>query len=347
MARKALLKCALVVVLLGWISLSYFACDWTPERDNPLDPNSDLYHPPTPGAITGEVRNLSGVAPLSGVMVSLESGAQGVVTASNGKYLIENISDGLHWVKVHKEGYSDDSSQFSAAAERIDTVNFRMNALPSFDSVSVTLHRIHLGGTSYDEYVTIYARIIDMDGNVSTATDTTVLVLFESDTLGKLDYSSIQTSGTYSYDKNFLISVFHLATTQDIIGRPFTLVAKDQANGICVSGPYSIVRYIQDAPLVYTPNNENVFTPFPTLDWDYYGTSFSYHQNARVFDNNNTLVWDSLSIEPLVTQVTVTDSLLPTTGIEGNPTSYYWNLEIVDLFGNTIRSRKLIFWVNY
>ena len=345
MKRKAVSQLVVLIVLLGWICLNYFACEWTPERDNPLDPNSELYHPPSPGSITGEVHNLSGTSSLSGVWVSLESGGQGVVTASNGRYVIENVSDGLHWVRIRKDGYSDDSSQVSVQTDRIDTANFRMNALPVFDSVSVTLHRIYLYPL-YDEYVTICARITDSDQNISTVTDTTILVLFEGDTLGKLNYSTNQITGSFTFGKDFPISDFSGISAQDIVGRPFTLIAIDQAGGNSISGSYSIVRYLDTPGVSYPVDLQTVSTPMPTLIWVDPVLAFSYFQNVRVFSNTDAFVWDSLLIAPTIIQVTVTDSLLPT-GIVSGIDHYYWTLEIMDLFGNTGQSRKAKFKVQY
>ena len=341
MKRKNVLSSVGVIVLLGWICLSYFACEWTPERDNPLDPNSELYQPPSLGSITGEVRNLSGTSSLSGVMVSLESDSQDVVTASNGKYLIENVADGPHWVSVHKEGYADSSAQVTVVTGQTSIADFRLNALPRFDSVSVTLHRIRVV-PSPDEFVTISARIIDIDMNISTLlVDTAVLAVFEGDTIGNLNYSNTQITGTFTFDRDFPIAELPISSSQDIIGRPFILTVIDQVGGFSISDPYSIARWL-DIPNPISPIEITV-GPNPTLVWDQYIVGFSYIQNIRVFDNIEILRWDSLSVSPGVVQVTVTDTLETTN--ETYPKYYYWTIEIVDLFGNTARSMNTKFYV--
>lgn len=341
MEKKISAPTMVVVILLGWICLCYLACEWTPQRDNPLDPNSELYHPLSPGSIAGVVRNLSGSSLLPGVVVNLESGSQGVVTGSDGSYLIENVADGQHWVRIHKEGYAEDSTQVTVSTGVTSTADFHMNALPYFDSVSVTLHRIRVV-PSYDEYVTIYSRIIDIDGNISILLpDTAVLAIFEGDTIGKLNYSSSQTSGTFSFGRDFPISEL-VSNSQDIVGRPFTLIAIDQTRAFRISEPYSVARWLDVPNPVYPMNQQAV--PTPTLIWDPYSAAFSYVQNTRIFDNLDALVWDSLSIASGVVQVTVSDSLLTTNSTY--PIYYYWTIEVVDIFGNAARSMKATFYVH-
>ncbi|KPL06251.1 hypothetical protein AMJ86_09175 [bacterium SM23_57] len=336
MAKNNLSVLYIVTVLICWVCCSYFGCEWTPDRDNPLDPQSDVYTPPNKASVLVMVRNISGSSPLSGVTVTLLPSGRMGLTGFNGNHLFEGVEDGEHWVKVWKQDYVMDSTQVTTVVGIIDTASFKLNAVPLFDSVSVTSHHIGHHEVSHDTLISFYAIITDPDGQLPS-----VSVMFDGTVLGNLEYDQTEDAFTNSFPQE----EYPTHSIYDMIRRPFVLIADDQANGVNTSNPYYVVRFLDNLPVFSSPTYEHVFTEhWPTLVWYTYSTELTYVQNVRVFDNDDVLWWDSLSIGQEITQVTVTDSLPESNGLE-NPDWYYCTLEIVDIVSNTARSEEIKFFI--
>jgi hypothetical protein len=331
MDGNKIVKASLAAVALCWICVGALSCDWTPERDNPLDPAGNNYQPPPKGAISGVVQNLTGLANLSDVMVTLTEDGRSQLTAGNGAYSFEDVPDGSHWVRVEKDGYASDSAQVATITGEIAVHNFRINELPIFDSVNVSSRVVaHLPGAP-TLTVELYANIVDRDGD-----SLSIVVLFIGDTL-----ATYGKRPTGLFTQTYGSSYFPNGISQ-LEGLPFVLVAEDTVGGVRVSDPRYIFRYL-DAPILTSPISGSTVGPTPTLVWNFGTVEFPYVQNVRVYDDSNVLHWDSLMIASGVTQVTVTDSLDPTGG--GGIVSYYWKTEVVDQFGNTSVSANSTFFV--
>ncbi len=334
MKNKIIIAGLGITVLLGWIAIGQWGCEWTPERDNPLDPNSDLFNP----VLTGEVTNLAN-EPVSQAMVTLQPEGAVAVTGNDGVYRFEGVDLGEYTLTVQKMDHVGDTVDVNIASGGTTTQDFQINALPQFDSISVTTHYISFITTNYI-YVAMEAWMINPDGNTL---EDSVLALFEEDTLGYLNNSPVQVnffSYNFAIDTAFAnIDPFNLEL---LVGRPFSLIAYDSRGGVAVSRPLQVIRFIEP-PLTNSPNSGEPVGSKPTLNWDLYDVEYELLQNVRVHDDADDLVWDSLAIPREVVEITVTDSL-QITGTPG-PAFYYWTLEIVDIFGNTSRSRKLTFTV--
>lgn len=332
MDGRNFLRTSLTTVILGCLCCVIQSCDWTPERDNPLDPASNNYEPPTKGSITGVVQNLTGSSNLSGVTVTMPPDVRSWITGSDGVYRFDGVTDGSHWVEVRKENYGADSALVNVVTGEVTVHNFRLNELPVFDSVNVSSHFVDNEPSPNVVFITVFANIIDRDGNLLS-----ILVLFDGDTL-----ATYQGQSTGVFSANYGSSYFSVPITA-LEGLPFVLVAADTSGGITASDPQYIFRYL-DAANLTGPTGFQEVEPTPTLQWNFDNLSFPYLQNVRVYSfPNNVLRWDSLSIPSGVTQVTVTDSL-ESTG-SGGVDSYYWTNERLDQHGNTSRSSQAFFLV--
>jgi hypothetical protein len=335
--KKTILIAGLgITVLAGWIAIGPWGCEWTPERDNPLDPGSDLFNP----ILTGEVRNLANT-PVSQAIVTLYPEGNAVVTSDDGVYRFEGVDLGEYTLTVQKTDHVDDTVDVDITFGGTTTQELYINALPVFDSVSVTSHNIEQEFTN-DVYVTVEAWIYNGDGDPSMDS---VLVVFEDDTLGYLNNTqTIDHHGIFHCDFGIDTAFTNIDpfSLELILGRAFLLTVFDFQGGLNNSDPSCLIRFLEP-PFTNNPSGPGPYPQAPTFDWDLYDVEFEFLQNLHVFDNIGDLVWDSLSIAPDVIQVTATSSLPPTqpTG----PLFYYWTLEIVDIFGNTTRSQELIFEV--
>jgi hypothetical protein len=317
-----------MAVFVGWIILGPWGCEWTPERDNPLDPNSNSFNP----VLTGEVTNLANTS-ISQAIVTLHPEGVAVVTGDDGVYRFEGVDLGEYALTVQKMDHVGDTVTVNIVSGGITTQDFQINALPVFDSVSVTSHNIY-SLPQHNRHVTVYCMITDPDENKSLVS---IMVLFEDDTLGFLQYDGV----TGIFSRNFLDTTFSVISFQDIVGRPFTLIATDTSDSYSMSESYYTNRFL-DIPNVISPVYDQVGR-IPTLYWENFSNYFSYFQNIRIFDDDRILVWDTLAVDAAVTQVIVTDSLQLTS--PPGPDNYYWTLEIIDLYGNTSVSQEAIFWV--
>lgn len=317
-----------ITVFVGWIIIGQWGCEWTPERDNPLDPGSNLFNP----VLTGEVRDLANT-PVSRAIVTLHPEGNAVVTGDDGVYHFECVDLGEYTLTVQKADYVEDTVTVDIVSGGTTTQDFLINALPLFDSVSVTSHNVY-NLPQHNRHISVYCKITDPDENESLVS---IMVIFEDDTLGFLQYDGL----TEIFTKNFLDTTFSVISFQDIVGRPFTLVATDTSGSYSISGSYYTHRFL-DIPNVISPVDDQVGQT-PTLYWESLSSYFSYFQNIRIFDNDGILVWDTLAVDAMITQVTVTDSLQFTS--PPGPDNYYWTLEVIDLYGNTSVSQEAIFWV--
>jgi hypothetical protein len=333
MGRKNFARLAMVALFLGWVCMSHFGCEWAPERENPLDPGSDSYVPPQKGSIRGKVQNLAGSSSLPDVLVTLIPDGRTTLTGGDGIYLFEGVVDGIHWVMVEKQNYAADSAQVNAAVGEVDTADFRMNALPQFDSVSVTSH--HIFDLFNDiQYASVFARMSDQDMNLANIT---IQVMFDDIFIGVLNAQEVP--GDYARD--FQDTEFPSGNLHEVVGKPFALIATDPDSGVTIAQPYYLIR-ILDLAFVISPVGFQYVGPTPTLEWEPYSAQFVYRHNVRVFQDNGLMVWDSLDIDKAVTQVMVTDSLPPT---GGELNHYYWTVEIVDEFQNMALSEEATFQV--
>jgi carboxypeptidase family protein len=78
-------------------------------------------------ALTGTVVDASTAAPISGVTISLDNGAQTTVTNSDGQYNFESISTGTHELSASKNGYITESEEIIISDETQQTVNFTLS----------------------------------------------------------------------------------------------------------------------------------------------------------------------------------------------------------------------------
>ena len=331
MEGKKFIMANLAAIVLCWICLGLQGCDWTPERDNPLDPAADNYEPPIKGSISGVVQNLTGQSNLSGVTVTLPPDGRSRITGGDGAYDFEGVSNGSHWINILKDGYEPDSAQVVVETGETTVRNFRMNELPIFNSLNVASHVEAHFPSPPTLTISLFANIIDRDGD-----SVSVMVLFDGDTL--VTYENWAT-GAFSQSYG---SPYFPGGITELEGLPFVLVAEDTSGGVSISDPGYVFRYL-DAPILTSPISLSTVGPTPTLVWNFGNVGFSYYQNVRVHDNGGVLHWDSLMVESGETQVTVTTPLPATGG--GAIEYYYWTTEIVDQFGNTSVSARGTFLV--
>ena len=187
MKRKIIITGLGMTVFVGWIVIGPWGCEWTPERDNPLDPNSNSFNP----VLTGEVTNLAN-APVSQAIVTLHPEGDAAVTGDDGVYRFEGVDLGEYTLTVQKTDHVGDTVGVNIISGGTVVQDFQINALPVFDSVSVTSHYIEQLPV-YNIHINITAKITDSDGIPS---GDSVLALFEEDTLDYLDY--IYTIGIFS-----------------------------------------------------------------------------------------------------------------------------------------------------
>lgn len=333
MDGRNFLRTSLIMVILGWLCYGILSCDWTPERDNPLDPAADNYQPPTKGSIAGVVRNLFGSSPISGVTVTLPPDERSWITGGDGAYSFDGVPAGSHWVEVRKENYGADSALVDVVTSEVAVCNFRMNELPVFDSLNIASHLIDNEPSQDSLFISMFADIIDRDGNLLS-----IVVLFDGDTL-----ATYPSQGTGIFSANYGSSYFSLPITA-LEGLPFVVMAEDTSGGVSASDQQYIFRYL-GAAILSSPIGFAQVIPTPTLSWNLVnvGDGFPYHQNVTIYDNGGAVRWDSLSIPSGVTEVTVTDSLQLTN--PPGPSSYHWTTEIVDQHGNTSLSLPAYFTV--
>lgn len=308
-------------------------------RDNPLDPGASNYigSQASLGSIAGKVSTLAN-APLTGVLVLTVPGYHGAMSNTQGTYMIENVPAGQYQVFCSSSGYEPDTLDVSVLALQQTNADFRLDALPVFQSFQVTSHYIYQGPQGPPtEYYNIFARarLTDPDGN-NDISKVTLLIEDWPDTT--MSFNSDSTVGSQAF-YSVTITVSPGASLDSIKWKHFTCTAEDESGNSNATPPITIIRIFDDYPLGISPANNDPVSNSPTLLWEAFGEQFYFTYQTRIYRQSapTLIVWQASAIPPYETSATVDSPLV------GD--SYFWVVETFDEYGNSARSEPLNFQV--
>jgi len=193
--KNNILKIFLALCPISLI-LMVINCSFDAQRDNPIDPLSDLYYPPA--TVTGRITKKNGSS-IANAEIFINPGNFIGYSNGNGNYFIYNILTGIYNVSVQHPNYDSQEIQISITAGNNIDLNFTLDAKPVIDSVSVTSRR-HTYNYSLllaESSIYIYSHIYDPDGStdmdsslVEVVYDTIILPLIKS--VGSVYQNSIE-----------------------------------------------------------------------------------------------------------------------------------------------------------
>jgi len=320
----------LFIVFIGEILL--LGCTQNAPRDNPFDPNSDVYQ--YAETIRGTIhRKIQPYAPIQEALIETSDRRYSATSGADGSFEINKLPNDSVTLHISKEEFGDQQITLTAGSEPVDLY---LNAKPKVDSVKLsTNHQSHWWPVEDEYTVTIDAWISDADG---LGDMDSVVFWFEE--------SAIQLDVEQPFPADGHIQTeFHdwqlQSAITNLIGKPLHGYSTDIDLLKSDSIQAYITRFIEASPIPLSPINDSEVTARPTLRWDYFDASFTFFYHIEIFritsGNTFTQVFTKSEIPQNTTEYTVTDSL--------QNGSYYWTLGVIDALGNSTHSKEATFMV--
>jgi len=320
----------LFIVFLS--SLLLWGCTKNAPRDNPFDPNSDVYQ--YAETVRGTIhRKIQPYAPIQGALIETIDRRYSTESKADGSFEIDRLPDDSVTLYISKDGFGDQQITLAAGSEPVDLY---LNAKPRIDSIQLTTnHQSHWWPVEDEYAVTIDAWIGDADGLGDVDS---VVFWFENPAI------HLDVEQPFPADGH-IQTAFHdwqlQSAITDLIGKPLHGYSTDIDLLTSDSIQTFISRFIEASPVPLSPINDSEVGPRPTLRWDYFDASFTFFYHIEIFritsGNTFTQVFTKDEIPQNITEYTVTDSL--------QSGSYYWTLGVIDALGNSTHSKEATFTV--
>ncbi len=329
------------------------------QRDNPFDPNSDLYIPPQPPlkvmdfrieAIVADSVSLRWVSPMGAYEYKLYYGNldwSGVSVEEAELYTsrLPGVKPEGEiqscWIQLPSEDvYS--WSMFSLSKEGLlsagsDTIIIDSGRWDSPAEISASIRTIRVARWSdpFDDWISLEsaAEVNDRDGIDS------VSLFVESQWIGSL----VLRNGGLAWGREFPDHDLPGESVEALIGHQLSIKAFDQLGFESVSKPLSVARVIDDVPTLVSPAQDTLVAQNPILYWQSYIAEFSFTYSVQIVHISESYVPTTLiqvsGIDPDSTFYQVNEHLTDEQGY------LLWTVAVVDEFGNEARSFEARFQV--
>ncbi len=315
-------------------SFCLFLLFCSPKRDNPYDPNSDLYNPRT--TLRGCCLSRTNI-PIPDARIRLrlikDHTFYETFTDSQGRYEIIDCPAESILVSAEKENFAPETTSISPVVYKVETLNFILEGLPKILNADVFSHycQRHI---PYDSAVlTLRCEVKDEEGQGDIAS---VFGVIEglADTLPLLFQSGLL------YEKSFREESLS-RSLDEIIGRNISIWVKDIFGHLVHTNPLHLIRVIRNPPEPVSPLGGDSVSHHPILVW----RPFNYRYEHSFF----VLIYRIIpNLEPILyrryenipksdTSLLVTDSLIPG--------YYYWQIGVLDSYNNWAKSAEAVFRV--
>jgi hypothetical protein len=316
---------SLLVVITG--------CARQAPRDNPFDPNSDLY--PYSSSIKGTVlRKILPNDPVPRALVWTEDRQYHTYSDSTGYFELNQLPGDSITLIVTKQGYGEYRSHSELNGLPIQIF---LNAIPEVDSVSIsTDHHSHWWPEveEYSAKITLWITDADGIGDVDSVWISIPAISY---------FLFIQKP--YPIDGQIAATLYdwqiYPYPFTDLVGKPFLAYVMDRDS--LISYPFStqISRFIEEIPVPISPSGGESTSSQPRFRWDYFNASFTFAYGIQIYriteGGTYSLIYQQGDIPQTTSEFSYPDTLLSG--------SYFWTVSITDNFGNSSHSREATFVV--
>ena len=324
-------------------------CRWEPTHDNPIDPASPYYR--RTGSLTVRVETLNHSPIRDATVIITELGRFGA-TNDSGFVVLEQLQPGNWWVRAYRDVipeaiYGRDSVFVPIQAGVSSDTLIQLNALPIFTGAGV--YSVTEGITDDERryLLRFRASVTDPDGQADLS-----IVRWTADSV-LVDTMQYQPDSAYWWSD--LPADSFPGQFEDALGTLFYFEALDQA-GLATRSPAThLWRIIHDTPVLrsFVTDTAGVIIVQPlNLRFNYFFArdfsspdSTQYNFLARIFDLTTpglpVMVY-SVRIAPTIFNLiehTIPDTL--------PPARYYWEVYVLDKFGNSSRSPQEEFTIGF
>lgn len=301
-------------------------------HDNPLDPASRAFT--NSGMLTGQV--LSFYQPyggISGALVTIEPSGIATWTNSSGAFSTGDVPSGKVWLIASHSGYMTDTVEAEVSAGREARVDIHLDALPIVGSCQVITRRIDQWWPRPVYSALVSGSVTDPDGFGDVAGAT-----LQVDTM-KFGMTYLPESQAYQVTVN--ASNLPQRSLEWLVGKPFTIIARDRPGGSVTGNAFYVTRIIEDAPVPTFPTALDTAAASPELNWNQPSLPFFYTCKLELFRLDQglpTLIWSVSNLSASLTMYQYPDHLAA--GL------YFWTISVVDEYGNLSRSKEASFVVS-
>jgi hypothetical protein len=306
-------------------------------RDNPLDPSSPNFQ--NSASVSGQViirDQNTGIA-----SASVQCVEQGVsaTTDSNGNYAFRRLASGTFTLVASKSGFVSDTLSIRLNPGASVTALFALNGTPAVLSNKIITHK-------YDQYYPSPVYTVDVTASVTDPNGITDVdsAWFAVDTLL---YPMAYSVPTQQFQTTLSKSDFPTNTIEWLVGKSLRIRSRDRHGAIGWGDPFSVTRVIENTAVPTYPislNNDTTGST-PLFKWLPPGVTFSYTYTLECLQVNagtETLVWTLANLSSTNLQQQFPGDGSGSTLVSGN---YVWRISVIDVFGNSSRSKEAAFVV--
>ena len=311
------------------IPFLFYGCISEAPHDNILDPESKNFE--NFGKITGNVSTYyQPFSPLANAFIQIDSMNLSTRTDKDGFFEITNIPSGTYKVKSFYYGYRTDSATVTIS-NNIQDINFNLNALPAFESITVNSHHVSRWFPAEDfYYLAVSVNVSDLDG-----TNELDSVKIDIPSIGFTD-TLFSTGANGLYQQTIFENQMPVQTMRSLEGIPMHFICWDRVNNKTLSSDKYIPRIVQDVPVIISPTALQVINNFPTeFSWEQIFLEYDFNLKIEIYQINIGIfskVREYNNILPNTATFMVNQSL--------PPGDYFWVIYIVDEFGDTSSSKE-------
>lgn len=316
--RNSLIKYCLILMFI------IIGCD--APRENPIDPeNPDNVFV----SLSGVVRTISVPnQPIPEVMVFWANEKILVETDGNGIFQIDDLAADNGYLFFDKEGYGRDSLLIEWAGRKNVNITQQLNSNPELVNGTITSSVENRFPNVQSYKLIIETQITDDENDVDS------VFIFNEELGVNLNLLNISIT---RFQNEFTPQQFNIPSVDEVIGKEFTVVAKDVNEKTFNIAELTVKRIIKELIEAISPANNEVIPDTLRLNWRRFSPGYSLTYALRIFTNtiDPDLIWgtDDISSDEIFYEVT--------SSIE--PGEYFWVVWVIDEFGNRARSRPASF----
>lgn len=328
--RDAVFSYVIIVLALG--------CTSPAEHGNPLDPASPLYT--TRGTLQGQVTTIyQPYQALAGATVQLQPGGLSLQSDAAGRFTFAGLESGEYMLDVTKAGYAARQMEITVLPREQHTVEIRLAGLPFVAAAALTSTRVATREPPTPRlFLEITAEVDDPDG----ANDIAQVYV---NIPGRATPVALQRgSGLSLWRRIVPDDSLKPVVLQNLVGLPLSFIAEDGLGEKSEPRAFQLGRVIDQEPLPTFPIDGEQFpsrTNDRNLRWQLSAISFDYVLRVEVFRLDGGFSFPIFAANNLRAGT----NTLPYPGSLTSGT-YYWTVKVVDVFGNSSRSKEAPFRVD-
>jgi hypothetical protein len=320
-----------IASLLAGAMLIVSGCIPDASHDNPIDPDSKAFS--NSGTLSGTV--LSFYQPytgISGALVTIQPSGVAGVTNSAGAFSISDVPAGNVRIIVSCLGYLTDTVDSKALVGANAKVDIHLDALPVVGVCQVVTRKIDQWWPHAVYSILVSGAVTDPDGLGD--------IVGASLLLDTMKFAMTYVPAQQSYQVSVDAINLPQGSLESLVGKQFTISARDRIGATSVGKPFSVSRIIQDAPIPLTPTALDTAGVSPQLFWVQPTLQFPYSYKLELFRLDQgvpSLLWSAANLSSSLSSFQYPDRL--STGL------FFWTISLVDEFGNLSRSKEASFYV--